>query len=174
MPAIAFGQPTWIDEILTDMETRLATIMGFDKSRVFTSFVVPEEHCQMPTAERFVTLQYESLNPVQASVTGGGAQHTVFDSVIAANMVTRLATGQMTSDANTIRDGALGVSRDLKALCSAVQVWANIVGTKSRFKEPSRLLSARLNPRKTPAGWSVSQVRIQVVFVAELKAEGGL
>lgn len=168
MPAIAFGQPAWIDTVTEAVEARVSKAAGIPRSRVFAFAGDPADLMDSPPAEQFATVWFESLTVDQELLVGGGAAHTGIDDVLTVDVFQRLATDRENADAQLLRSASLGFAVTLKRVGKALQLWFPAVNNTSILREPARVLGFALRGRRPAHGWARATVRVSCAFVADL------
>ena len=167
MPAIAYGQPTWIDAVLDLVEARVSAVASLPRERVFSYAGEPDKLAAMPHAEQFVTAWFVGMPPIAGIVAGGGAAHTAFDSTLRLDVFVRIGTDREMSDSRLLRDRSFGFAGLVRKVVKAVQVWgAEAADNTSPFIEPARLVSPGIsfNPRTPPTGWAWARAMLGVKF----------
>lgn len=168
MPAIAFGTPTWVDEVLDLVEARVADGSGLPRDKVFSYAGEPADLAGTPPGEKFIACWFTGLPVMPGYVAGGGAAHTAFDSTLRLDVFVRLGTDKQLQDTKLLRDASHGFAKLVRRTVKAVQVWHGVAAgaDSSPFIEPTRMVGpgVAFNPRTPPTGWGWARVTLGVKF----------
>jgi len=170
MPAIAFGSPTWMDDVLEAVEIRVSAAANFPRSRVFSYAGEPADLLEAPQAEQFVTCWFESLQVDQELLIGGGPANTGLDDVLLIEVFQRFNLDRESQDSKLLRSKSIGFAALVKRIGKAFQGWfpTDSTGLISTLREPTRVLGFQFRPRKPANGWARAAVRISARFIADL------
>lgn len=159
-----FGAPAWIDGVADALERAIAAGTGLPRERVFPYFGRPEDLLKFPPAGSFVAVGGPAL-PVDAGIlTGGGAEHCVFDGRFPVHVFARLATDREFRDAKYLRDGSHGIGGLVRKAAKAVLMLSAEQDGRSPFVEPARFARIDFSPRSAPLGWGWATIDVEVKF----------
>jgi hypothetical protein len=171
MPRVAFGEPTWIAEVLNRIRCRIADKTPINASCVFAYAGNPLDLLKHPPMDQFVSTWVSTMPPDPRSVAGGGAANTVFNSTLRIDAFCRVGLDREYEDTNFLENSSFGMGEFVRKVVRSVQVWPAIDKTdKSIFVEPPRLADrgVTFNPRTPPSGWGWAEILLSAKFRADL------
>lgn len=156
---VRFGEPAWIDTILTRIGDRLVDTpaVGLAADLIFVYEGEPTDLLSKPPADRFLVLAPVRLPVSQGPVIGGGAAHTVFEGQFRVDVFRRVGGDREFRSFRSLTQ-AEGLSPFVQDVITALQLepltLTSLGITTTPLTQPMRLVSADFNPRKPQAGWS--------------------
>jgi hypothetical protein len=164
---IRFGEPAWIDTVLTRIVSKIvaANVLASDLVGIYEGDI--KDILGKPPGDRVVVVAPMSLPVFQGTTTGGGRTHTTTAGTVRVDVLRRVGGDQEFRSGRLLTSSA-GLSPFVKQIIDAMQLetLAEEVDTISStpLVEPMRLLSCEFISRVPQPGWSWCRTLWSVKF----------
>ena len=169
-----YGQPTWLNYVLTAIRLRVVSQAKFPTEAVFSTLASDEDHTNGPARDRFVLIrpgQQWSANQVQ--VAGGGATTSQMTGSIGVNFLVRYNLDQELRSSRLLEEVNASVLGQFRDILKALHLFSPTNATDptiSILTQPMRIQSFDMLPRPMKQGspWVTLSSRWEVEFRADL------
>ena len=163
---MTYGTPTWFEEVLKAVRTRVQTAVDLPESKVFITLAGDGDHLSAPPGDRFAVIRPGGF-PVAVGVAGGGRASTGHDGAFGINLFARYNSDQELRNAKLLTDSTLGIMSLAFKLINGVQLHEPVnVNSVVILREPMRMTGLAFDSTKAKDGnlWGVVRTSWEASF----------